>query len=170
MEYRLLKTIEPNLGINVPNEMMPRLTPYPATDFVNPGLGQIARLFSFYVPLHVKSLHSQNKNEPNVEAQLQEGSGNIDHEDANKSENEIDSGSENLSEQNIDADPIEYNEMKRKKMGFAVHDSFLHPKFIKTDKILLASPTSSKTPVKKMKTTKTESNATKTIKHKFQFV
>ena len=53
MEYNLLKTIEPSIGdIVCPNEIYPRLSPYPAMDFVNPGLGQISRLYSFYVPLH----------------------------------------------------------------------------------------------------------------------
>ncbi len=52
MEYNLLKTIEPNLGLQMCPERNPHLTPYPAIDYVNPGLAQSARLFSFYVPLH----------------------------------------------------------------------------------------------------------------------
>ena len=42
MENKLLKTIEANVSaFYVPTTTLPRLTPYPATDFVNPGLGQI---------------------------------------------------------------------------------------------------------------------------------
>lgn len=80
MEYKLLKTIEPNLSLTVPNEMMPRLSAYPANDFVNPGLGQISRLYSFYVPLHARSLHSETKTEPNVSAVTQQGGGNFETE------------------------------------------------------------------------------------------
>ena len=58
MEYKLLKTIEQPIAMMMPNETLPRLTPYPAYDFVNPGLGQISRLYTFYVPLHRH--HSNN--------------------------------------------------------------------------------------------------------------
>ncbi len=178
MEYKLLKTIEPNFVINVPNEMMPRLTPFPATDYVNPGVGQITRLYSFYVPLHVKSLHSQTKNEPNVEAQMQEGSGNVEPELIN---NESDNESENVLETNSDLNPIEYNEQKLKRLGPAVQESFLHPKIFKTGKLSLSS--SSKIPTQSQSTSqnllhikktnnenKSNSIKSKTIKHKFQFV
>ncbi len=52
MEYNLLKTIEPNLALQMCPLRNPHLTPYPAIDYVNPGLGNAARLFSFYVPLY----------------------------------------------------------------------------------------------------------------------
>jgi hypothetical protein len=69
MEYRLLKTIESSQLTLLPKETLPRLTPYPANNCVNPGLGQIARLYSFYVPLYSRSKSSFNfkKHEPNVE-------------------------------------------------------------------------------------------------------
>ena len=74
MEYSLLKTIEVNLGSPVPTSSYPKLTPYPATDFVNPGLGQIGRLYSFYVPLYSHSnLHSVSKK---VNLDELQGSGN----------------------------------------------------------------------------------------------
>ena len=39
MEYSLLKTIENSVGgILIPKEQLPRLTPFPATDFINPGV------------------------------------------------------------------------------------------------------------------------------------
>ena len=75
MEYNLLKTIEPNLGSCVSSSTYPRLTPYPATDFVNPGLGQISRLYSFYVRVHSeKNLHTIAKKVNSVADNL-EGSG-----------------------------------------------------------------------------------------------
>lgn len=75
MEYNLLKTIEPNLSPIVSSSTYPRLTPYPAIDFVNPGLGQIGRLYSFYVPVHsAKSLHNIEKKVPTKVENL-EGSG-----------------------------------------------------------------------------------------------
>ena len=45
MEYNLLKTIESNLGPTVSSSIYPRLTPYPAKDYINPGVGQISRLY-----------------------------------------------------------------------------------------------------------------------------
>lgn len=73
MEYNLLKTIEGNLGFNRSTSTYPKLTPYPANDFVNPGLGQISRLYSFYVPLHSHyNLHSVSKK---VNIENLEGSG-----------------------------------------------------------------------------------------------
>ena len=74
MEYNLLKTIEANLGTTIQTASYPRLTPYPATDFVNPGVGQIGRLYSFYVPLHShNNLHTISKK---VNLDNLEGSGN----------------------------------------------------------------------------------------------
>ena len=63
MEYNLLKSIESRVSpFYIPNQTLPKLTAFPSTDFVNPGLGQISRLYSFYVPLHShKSLHSHEK-------------------------------------------------------------------------------------------------------------
>jgi hypothetical protein len=149
MEYNLLKTIEPNLGLQMCPMQNPHLTPYPAIDYVNPGLGQAARLFSFYVPLHTnQSPFAIEKKENN--AVLQEG-GSKDSEF-----NETESNHDN-------DDPIEFNNRKRKLMGDAIQSSFMHP--IVTDTIQL-EPESK---VKK-KNIPTNSEAKKRqIKHKFQF-
>ena len=75
MEYNLLKTIEGNLGLNSASSTYPKLTPFPANDFVNPGLGQISRLYSFYVPLYSQNnLHSVSKK---VNIENLEGSGEM---------------------------------------------------------------------------------------------
>ena len=104
MEYNLLKTIENSVGGNfIPNEKYPRLSPYPATDFVNPGLGQISRLYNFYVPLPTNyNLHQINKKITNVSDNL-EGFGKVDSDKTNVEEDST------IGEE----DPIEFNEIKR---------------------------------------------------------
>ena len=116
MEYRLLKTIEPTLGgFLCPSEAFPRLSAFPATDFVNPGLGQISRLYSFYVPLYnARSLHTIQKKMSEVGAENLEGSGNL-----NPTEN-VDSSENELIEQQMKSDPMEFNATKRKRMGSPV--------------------------------------------------
>ena len=48
MEYNLLKTIENRVGgLTIPNERYPRLTPYPATDFINPGINYRSFFYKF---------------------------------------------------------------------------------------------------------------------------
>jgi len=166
MEYRLLKTIESSQPLLLPKETMPRLTPYPANNCVNPGLGQIARLYSFYVPLYSKShLHEIHKNKPNVEeAHLslnQEGKG---QEEKIQTALETPENSETKNEDD-ELNPIEFNERKRKQLGSAIQESFLHPKVIKTDTILLQKPKKQTKSVSENQ----DNNKLKPLKHKFQF-
>lgn len=51
MEYSLLKTILPQISNSMPLTPYVRLTSTPSRDLVNPGIGQISRLYSFYTPL-----------------------------------------------------------------------------------------------------------------------
>jgi hypothetical protein len=161
MEYKLLKTIESNqANLLIPKQTMPRLTAYPLNNCVNPGLGQIARLYSFYVPLYSNpNLHSISKSEPNVEALHQEGKGS-DLEQESQPMSQISENDDNLN-------PIDYNEKKRKLMGAAIQDSFLHPKIIKTDKIVFVKDKkqSNSTPI----SLSSGESVPKKIKHKFQF-
>ena len=46
MEYNLLRTIEAQIGYPGTSSAFPQLTPFPANDFVNPGLGQIGSILS----------------------------------------------------------------------------------------------------------------------------
>jgi len=155
MEYNLLKTIEPNLRLQMNPSTHPRLSQYPATDFVNPGVGQIARLYSFNVPMH--SNYSELTINKEVDTPVnQEGRGN----DTVTSEDEIESEIESK-----DFDPIEYNNRKRKHLGEAVQSSFMHPKPVKTG--ILSLPLAQK--MKKKDEIKTPSKKTKTERHKFQF-
>ena len=62
--------------------------------------------------------------------------------------------------------PIEFNDRKRKIMGDDIHNSFLHPNFVKTSKISFTSPKSSK---KIHNESAPIASKTKEIKHKFKF-
>ena len=165
MEYNLLKTIESSFGANfVPNEKYPRLSSFPAADFVNPGLGQICRLHSFYVPLYTtKNLHEKQK--INTLENL-EGSGSIDTIDTSE-KSEPSKESSELSNSNTDLDPNEFNFEKRKRLGPAIQESFLHPKLIKTDKIFFKKDVKSE-PIRKPKESM-QNKVVKTVKHKFKF-
>ena len=73
----------------------------------------------------------------------------------------------------LDQDPLEYNENQRKRLGSPVHESFLHPKMIKTDRIYFQKPPQKKEQMKESKSLlkkNDEVHPSKTIKHKFQFI
>ena len=122
------------------------------------------------MPLHSQpDIHTKAKKDSQQNQSLQEG------------------GSENKTDQSIekneeithilkksrpifnDDNPLQFNERKRKIMGEDVHDSFLHPSFVKTSKISFTPQKSVKKlpndSVKKVE----QSPKTKEIKHKFQF-
>ena len=178
MEYNLLKTIEPNLNPAISSSIYPRLTPYPARDYINPGLGQISRLYSFYVPLFSShNLHSLTKNIP----ENFEGSGNVNENEQGETKNdekpipneqnaqeesESEPSSSTKLEKQID-DPIKYNEAKRKRLGAPIQESFLHPKLIKTNKIIFPK---SKIVSKSNLIPNTNTLKKKEVQHKFQFL
>jgi hypothetical protein len=153
MEYNLLKTIEPNLGLQMCPIRNPHLTPYPAIDYVNPGLAQATRLFSFYVPLYAnETTHNIVKEDNSIS---QEGGS----KDELVNTDSIDS----------DIDPIDFNNRKRKLMGDAIQSSFMHPK-IETGKISLEPESKVKKKYNNSyKMEKTKVGKGKEVKHKFQF-
>ena len=156
MEYNLLKTIENGIGCPfIPNESYPRLSPFPSTDFVNPGLGQIARLHDFYVPLYSnRHLHEIKKK---VSLDNLEGSGALEN---------VNDTIDETSEEQMKEDPEKFNLEKRKRLGPEIQESFLHPKLIKTDTIVLKKPDKSET-----KKTKVVNNyPTVGLKHKFKLL
>lgn len=116
-------------------------------------------MYSFYVPLHSKeSLHTKQKKFNALEL---EGSGTTDIDeklDEKDNNSNPDTEMEEIKTQ-LQTDPQKLNDIKRKRMGSPVHESFLHPKVIKTDKIIFAQP--------KSKPKKIENS--KGTKHKFQF-
>ena len=154
MEYNLLKTIENGIGAPfMPKERFPKLSSYPANDFVNPGVGQITRLYSFYVPLYSnRNLHELEKKNS---LENLEGSGDIEETDSNI-----------LGEQ-LNKDPVEFNLEKRKRMGSPVQESFLHPKLIKTDKIFFKTHKNTNSSERKPKLDVFQKL---NVKHKFKFM
>ena len=173
MEYNLLKSIEPNCGIRVPNEKFPNLTPFPAADYINPGLGQISRLYSFYVPLYSrKNLHTLQKQAPNTNAESLEGFGSAEEKTEVKNdvkEDIVDSSEKDEIESQLQSNPLEFNANKRKKLGDGIHESFLYPKIIKTDKLFLPSNNTKRD--KKETTFERKTNKSdKPVKHKFAII
>ena len=158
MEYNLLKTIEGGIGCPfIPNESYPRLSPFPSTDFVNPGLGQIARLHDFYVPLYSnRHLHEIKKK---VSLDNLEGSGAVENENDSMNETETE------TDDQMKEDPEKFNLEKRKRLGPEIQESFLHPKLIKTDTFLLKKPVKSEA-----NKTKVTTNNAVASKHKFKLL
>lgn len=61
MEYSLLRTIETPLGYFDPIQSLLQ-SPYQSIDYINPGLGGLARLYDVYVPIHYTNPpHCSNK-------------------------------------------------------------------------------------------------------------
>lgn len=144
MEYSLLKQLEPNIGHLFPNSTHPQLSAYPALDFVNPGIGQLARIHNFIVPLHAQdTLHLIEKendleNTQNV-LDLQE---NLNDQVGSGFEEPNVALEQKLIEQQKASDPQTLNEKKRLLMGESIHQSFQHPKKIKIEELNLKKGTS----------------------------
>ena len=176
MEYNLRKTIEPSLQrIFTPSTSFTHLlTPFPARDFVNIGLGNTSRQYSFYLPMHTQpDVHTKAKKDSLNNENVQEGGSETSNDeliDESKDITHVLKKSQPLFNED---NPIEYNERKRKLMGDDIHDSFLHPSFVKTSKITF--PSTATKSVKKPsnnsapKTSTLTMPKTKEIKHKFQF-
>lgn len=156
MEYSFLKELEPSLGFMFEQSTHPILTPYPKLDFVNPGLGQCVRIHNFMVPLHANdTLHLIEKKVDN-EINEQFGSGENDKEIDNEKE---------LIQNQIQQLPNELNEKKRKLLGDGIQSSFLNPKKIKINKLILQGKGHESEISEPNEQTKTNPK----LKHKFQF-
>lgn len=126
-----MKQLDPTFTSNVLEGPLPS---YPATDFVNPGLGNIVRPFGLYVPLYLYNHTHKKVKEQSEQAVVQEGSGsnvNTRSEDTNQKPEELQ-----------DSVSDELNKKKRELLDDAIYQSFLHPRLIKTDTILLKRNTS----------------------------
>ncbi len=155
MEYNLLKRIEPNFVNPIANSTYPLLTSTPAIDYINPGIGQISRLYSFYVPLF------NNESTHKIEKETEQLGSGVDNNSENNSDIKTNEETDDTS-----FDPLVYNDRKRKQLGDAVFDSFMHPKFVKTKKISLEN--SEKKP--KQVQRKTDNiKKSKNEMHNFQF-
>jgi hypothetical protein len=115
--------------------------------------------------LHMKS----KKSEISSNLNMQQGSGEqtSDKLSGDYKDSELEELLKESQPINNDDNPIEFNEQKRKKMGDQIHDSFLHPSFVKTSKIVLEPQTKKKNTVKVIK--KDTNLKGKNIKHKFKF-
>ena len=89
----------------------------------------------------LKDVHTHTKKDPN-EVNLQQGSGEAKTDDNKNETTEELKGShtfQDLLQQSKpllnNDDPITFNERKRKEMDKDIHESFLHPSFVKTSKI-----------------------------------
>ena len=121
----------------------------------------------------LKDVHTRTKKDPN-EVNLQQGSGEAKTDDNKNETTEELKGShtfEDLLQQSKpllnNDDPITFNERKRKEMDKDIHESFLHPSFVKTSKISVPRLIKKNNPMGSNKEKKTEK--TKVIKHKFKF-
>ena len=129
----------------------------PARDFVNPGVGGSMNMFTYFVPIYSKNVLEVQKqiqppSETNPTEPGQSGSGLIEN-------NEI--KHESMAEtSNIHAS----------KMEPSIYQSFQHPKFVKTNKIIFdlkrkgTEPKSSEA-----KRAKTVGGGKSGLNHKFQF-
>jgi hypothetical protein len=110
MEYNLLKTIvDPLGGFFMPSHTNPQLTQYPAHDFVNPGIAQTSRLYSFYVPLFSNPSHNAISKVADIGEVEQLGAGV-------STDNELGDNADSV-----------LKSAKTIKKG--IEDSFQHPKF-----------------------------------------
>ena len=108
----------------------------------------------------VPDLHMKSKKDNEAEINLQQGSG-----ESNQSLENLLKDSKPLHD---DDNPLEFNERKRKLLGSEIQDSFLHPTFVKTSKIILEPKANLKAP-KSAKNMKKETIQIKNVKHKFKF-
>lgn len=151
MEYSLLKTIESPLGYFDPLQAMLQ-SPYQSIDFVNPGLGGLAKLYDVYVPIpYLNPPHCSNK----TTDQQGFGATSSQEVDQSKVETEIINEAPKLSNdkedsQDLVADPeveedksfetklAKIHDRKRKLLGTEVFEAFLHP-LVKTTKLSVKS-------------------------------
>lgn len=154
------------------------ISPFPYhRNFITPGIGQIVRWNSPYVPIYSHSDYSNIQKKISIDngdanKVIQQGSGEgeilpIENEkETPLSENETNLDDNNESEMDI----AKYNSKKRKLLNNdTLFNSFQHPILIKTGKIsLVKSEKQKKNDLKISK--KEEKPKTKEVQHKFKFV
>lgn len=164
MDYTLLKQITPQLPYLQPHSPYVRLTSMPARDLINPGIGQVIRLYDFYVPLAAATHNPYEIQKSDVADKKidQEGYGDKQESESKNSEN-LESSA--LLPTDIEKDNS--NEVEEPKIETKLDDglltSFQHPK-IKVGKLVIER--SDTEPVKK---TPLKKNL-KILKHKFHIV
>ncbi len=151
MEYSILKSIENPISYQTP--LLNRLrSPYPNRDYVNPGIGQSARIFDIFVPIfQQKPPHCSNKAidqqgfGDSSESIKAESSSDLLTKNNNKTDPDAKTFDQRNRNDSIDVDEADEidvkkaNERKRKLLGSEIFDAFMHP-VIKTAKLSLKSP------------------------------
>lgn len=137
MEYRLALSMDcaQNEGLFFSPISYVNLTNTPCNDFVNPGLGQITRLFDLYVPLHsMKSptLIEKQNNEMKPDHDQKGAGENVVDEEKN-----TDSVAAEKNEPSTSSTVIENPTLKR-KLEPGLQESFQHPK-VKIGKLSITS-------------------------------
>jgi len=123
MEFNLLKHIEKPLGHFPPNLHILQSSSH-ATDFVNPGVGNVNKKYSVFVPLHsaVLPTHTSSKVKSDSSPALdQKGFGEI----ASKPPA---AGDSNHKSEKPEDEVEQLNSRKRKLVGDEIFESFMNPK------------------------------------------
>jgi hypothetical protein len=182
MDYNFQKALNA-LNPTYANYAVPKLTSTPARIRSNPGIGNIVRLYSLYVPIHTNKniVHEIKKQiEPiNDEEQIGKGQNNSEsHEqevassekqEVGPSANQTDSTDSSFDSSIIKKDDNKDDSIRGLSAGVAF--AFKHPA-ITTDKLVFVRSkkkpekknSESEVPAKKPKLSDTQ------LKHKFQFL
>ena len=178
MEFSLLKQIVPN-RFYFPSGISTHPTHYPGFDCINPGIGNVAQPYTFFVPTYFQSnTHTKIKNVP-IEVQKsddlieQDGKGSEEStENSANHPNPVEEISKKIQEtDNNDKNVLdELNQRKRKLLDAAIYESFVHPKKIKTETLQLHPPKIQKHNLQESTLNQTKKIlSSKPIKHKFKF-
>lgn len=175
MEYSLLKAISPQLPYLKSHTPYVQLSPYPAKDLVNPGIGQATRIFSFYVPLSsISNPYEINKVESSKINQEGYGEGETNNFNleqptsiTNNTNNEtlMDDKNDNVSlEKEMSKNDID----NVVSLSPGLKESFQHPT-IKIGKSLIL-PSKTKITKKNNEKIKSMKSTLKVVKHKFNVI
>lgn len=167
MEYNLLKTILPQVLNGMPATPYVRLTSTPSRDLINPGMGQISRLYSFYTPL--PGLHNPYEiNKLDKTNNHQEGFGDINQTDDKTDNVHIDNNPPLIENENSLSETLP----ETTETNDGLVESFQHPT-IKVKKVIFNSENKlkDKTSKKTLQRKELKQPLKQTIKkHKFNVI
>ena len=114
-------------------------------------------------------IHTKAKKDSLNDENIQEGGSDNKHDEPIEETQDINHLLKQSQPLFNEDNPVQYNERKRKLMGDDIHDSFLHPTFVKTSKISFQSTKSAKKITNNSSPKTTITPKIKEIKHKFKF-
>lgn len=133
MEFNILKKIQQPVSYLQP-DLSQLYTSVPNKVFINPGVGNVAKSYSIFVPIYSHSNpHSSNK------TSLQTGFGALDKSNSDKADKGQNEAEPHLSPSSPESEIAKFNDRKRQLLGDDIFNSFMHPK-IKTGKLELKQP------------------------------